>query len=85
MGSIPWSALVFLTLYFQLLGMSNFQAASLNSLFLGANAVGALLGGLVGDAAARSHPSHGRILVCQFSVAVGIPFSLILFKVLLGG
>lgn len=80
-GSIPWSALVFLTLYFQLLGMTNLQASLLNALFLGANAIGALLGGCVGDEAARRYPQHGRIIVCQFSVAVGIPFSLLLLKV----
>lgn len=33
-GSVPWSALAFLTLYFQLLGMSNGQASSLVALFL---------------------------------------------------
>ncbi|KAK9793504.1 hypothetical protein WJX73_009675 [Symbiochloris irregularis] len=82
MGSVPWSALVYLTLYFQLLGMSNLQASILNSLFLAANALGALLGGFLGDRAASKYPQHGRILVCQFSVAVGIPFSLLLFKAL---
>ena len=34
MGSIPWSALVFLTLYLQLLGMSDAQASALVALFL---------------------------------------------------
>lgn len=33
-GSVPWSALAFLTLYFQLLGMSNGQASLLVALFL---------------------------------------------------
>lgn len=33
-GSVPWSALVFLTLYLQLLGMSDAQASSLVALFL---------------------------------------------------
>ena len=81
MGSVPWSALVFLTLYFQLLGMSDLQASALNALFLAANALGALLGGFVGDRAAARYPDHGRVFVCQFSVAVGVPFSLLLFKV----
>ena len=72
---------MFLTLYFQLLGMSDFQASALNSIFLGANALGALLGGYIGDRAAQNYPCHGRIFVCQFSVFVGIPFSIVLFKV----
>ena len=34
-GSIPWTALVFFTLYLQLLGMSDFAASVLMALFLG--------------------------------------------------
>ena len=34
-GSIPWTALVFFTLYLQLLGMTDFAASVLMSLFLG--------------------------------------------------
>ena len=81
MGNIPWTALVYLILYFQLLGMSNAAAGALNALFLGANALGALLGGLIGDAAAKRFPRHGRVWVCQFSVSVGLPFALLMFKV----
>jgi MFS family permease len=80
-GSIPWMALVYVTLYLQLLGMSDFQASLLMALFLGATAVGGLLGGAVGDRAAERWPNHGRIAVTQFSVFIGIPFSLILLKV----
>lgn len=81
-GSSPWNALVYLTLYFQLLGMSDFTSSMLLALFLLANAGGALLGGYIGDWAARLWPDHGRILVCQFSVGVGVPLSLILFQAL---
>lgn len=41
---------------------------------------GGLLGGYVGDWAARRWPHHGRIAVCQFSVGIGVPLSLVLFK-----
>lgn len=34
-GSIPWTALVFFTLYLQLLGMTDFAASVLMALFLG--------------------------------------------------
>lgn len=48
-GSIPFQALVFFTLYFQLLGFSNFAASALMSGFLVATAFGGLLGGWIGD------------------------------------
>ena len=73
--------MVFLTLYFQLLGMSDFAASLQMALLLGSTALGGLLGGWIGDKAATKYPDHGRILVCQFSVAVGIPFSLTITKV----
>ncbi|PRW59549.1 MFS general substrate transporter [Chlorella sorokiniana] len=79
-GSVPWSALAFLTLYFQLLGMSNAQASSLVALFLAGTAVGGLIGGCVGDAAAQRWPLRGRIAVTQFSVSIGIPFAFLVFK-----
>jgi MFS family permease len=81
-GTTPWSALVFLTLYFQLLGMSDLMSSILMAIFLAANAAGGLLGGYVGDWAARRFPDHGRIVACQFSVGVGVPLSILLFKAL---
>ena len=81
MGTIPWNALVFLTLYMQLLGMSDAEASTLMSLFLGACALGGLLGGVIGDKAAARYPFHGRIAVTQFSVFTGIPMSWIIVKV----
>lgn len=81
MGTIPWNALVFLTLYMQLMGMSDFDASMLMSLFLGSTALGGLLGGLIGDKAAARFPHHGRIAVTQFSVFTGIPMSWIIIKV----
>lgn len=42
-------------------------------------------GGYIGDKAAVRYPNHGRIFVVQFSVAVGIPFSLLLIKVTFAG
>lgn len=79
-GTTPWSALVFLTFYFQLLGMSDFVASLLMAVFLAANAAGGMIGGIIGDAAARRFPNHGRIFTCQFSVGIGVPLSIILLK-----
>ncbi|KAL3131696.1 hypothetical protein ABBQ38_007988 [Trebouxia sp. C0009 RCD-2024] len=80
MGSIPWNALLFFTLYLQLIGMSDFSASMLVSLFFGAVALGNLLGGWVGDRAASRFPNGGRIAVTQFSVFIGIPLSWLLVK-----
>lgn len=49
MGSTPWNALVFLTLYLQLIGFSDVDAAMVNAVFLAGAAVGGVLGGFVGD------------------------------------
>ena len=55
------------------------------AVYLACGGLGGLLGGVVGDAAARVFPDHGRIAVTQFSVAVGIPFALLLLKVCVVG
>lgn len=54
---------------------------ALQALFLGGTAFGGLMGGWIGDVAARFYPNHGRITATQFSVAAGVPFSLLLLKV----
>ena len=36
----------------------------------------------VGDQAARRFPNHGRIAATQFSIALGIPLSVVLLKML---
>lgn len=79
-GSTPWNALVFLTLYMQTIGMSDGAASILVSIFLGGTACGGLLGGWLGDVASARFPNAGRIAVCQFSVFVGVPLSFFLFK-----
>lgn len=85
-GTLPWYALAYETFYFQLVGMSDSQAAGLMALFLGFNAIGGLLGGHVGDWAAKRWPNHGRIAVCQLSVGIGVPLAIVLFKLLpMGG
>lgn len=43
--------------------------------------MGGLIGGCVGDAAAKRWPLRGRIAVTQFSVSIGIPFACLVFKV----
>ena len=80
LGSTPWNALVFLTVYLQLIGFSNFDASLALSFFQAGAALGGVVGGAVGDWAAKKSANHGRIYVCQFSVSMGIPFSVLLMK-----
>ncbi|KAL6782703.1 hypothetical protein ACKKBG_A07800 [Auxenochlorella protothecoides x Auxenochlorella symbiontica] len=79
-GSVPYASLIFLTLYLQLAGMSDAHASLLVAAYLAGGGVGGLIGGAVGDLAARLSPGHGRILATQFSVAVGIPFAWVIFR-----
>lgn len=79
-GSTPWNALVFNTMYLQLLGMTDFQASLISALFLGGTALGALVGGTVGDWAAAKSPKHGRVFAAQFSVGIGVPLAIIIYK-----
>uniref|UniRef100_A0A061SJ97 Mfs general substrate transporter n=1 Tax=Tetraselmis sp. GSL018 TaxID=582737 RepID=A0A061SJ97_9CHLO len=81
-GSMPWFCVGYLTLWFQLLGFSDFQASLLMAIFSLANAAGSFLGGVLGDLAERWSPDHGRILVAQVSVISGPPLSYVLLKVL---
>ncbi|PNH07170.1 hypothetical protein TSOC_006380, partial [Tetrabaena socialis] len=79
-GSTPWQALVFLTLYLQLLGFSDATASGLVALFMAGSAAGSLLGGWLGDRVAERHPNHGRILLVQFSVVSGLPLMVLLLR-----
>lgn len=65
----------------QLMGMSNAAASSLVATYLLGGGLGGLLGGWIGDRAAGRWPDHGRISATQFSVIVGVPFALLLFRV----
>jgi MFS family permease len=69
-GTMPWNAIAFLTLWLQLLGFSDWHASALTAAFYGATSAGAFLGGAIGDAAAVAHPQRGRIVTAQVSVRV---------------
>jgi MFS family permease len=75
-GNIPGTALGFVTLYVQLLGLSDLAAGVMVALGMAANAVGGLVGGCLGDLASRVAPNHGRILVCQISIVLSVLVSL---------
>ncbi|KAK9866373.1 hypothetical protein WJX84_011358 [Apatococcus fuscideae] len=79
-GSLPWQAMLFFTLWLQLLGFSSFTASVLIAIFTLGCAIGVFAGGFFGDTAARWAPNFGRILVAQFSVLVSLPLSVVLLK-----
>ncbi|OVA04552.1 Major facilitator superfamily [Macleaya cordata] len=81
-GSVPWTAMVFFTMWFELIGFDHNKSAALLSLFAIGCAMGSLLGGLVGDRMSRIYPHSGRIMGAQFSAFMGIPCSWFLLKVI---
>ncbi|MFQ6634196.1 hypothetical protein Gotur_011769 [Gossypium turneri] len=74
-GSLPWTAMVFFTMWFELI-------AALLSLFAIGCAMGSFLGGVIADRLSQIYPHSGRIICAQFSAFMGIPFSLFLLKVI---
>ena len=68
MGTMPWNAIAFITLWLQLLGFSDWHASALTAAFYGATSAGSLLGGVLGDHAAAASPAAGRIYTAQASV-----------------
>lgn len=81
-GSLPWTAMVFFTLWFQLIGFDHNSAAALLSLFASGCAMGSLLGGIIADRMSRTYPHSGRIMCAQFSAFMGIPFTWFLLRVI---
>ncbi|KIZ04451.1 hypothetical protein MNEG_3510 [Monoraphidium neglectum] len=79
-GCFPWQAAVFFTLWLQLQGFKSSTASMITATFGAGVAMGALLGGFIGDRMARRLPDSGRIFTAQFSVASGIPLTWLLLK-----
>ncbi|KAJ3670202.1 hypothetical protein LUZ60_010526 [Juncus effusus] len=81
-GSLPWTAIVFFTMWFELIGFDNKSSAALNSLFSIGCATGSLLGGLIADRLSKLYPDSARVMCAQFSAFMGIPFSILLLTVI---
>ncbi|KAG9440911.1 hypothetical protein H6P81_021076 [Aristolochia fimbriata] len=81
-GSLPWTAMVFFTMWFELIGFDHNSSAILLSLFAIGCALGSLLGGLIADQISKIHPNAGRVMCAQFSAFMGIPFSWFLLTVI---
>ncbi|HMF32317.1 MAG TPA: MFS transporter [Candidatus Lokiarchaeia archaeon] len=78
-GSIPWNALLFLTAWFEYIGFTPIVAGLAFALVAIGSAFGNLLGGWIGDKAAKWNPQKGRILIAQISVFTGIPLMAVIF------
>ncbi|KAF8098971.1 hypothetical protein N665_0255s0046 [Sinapis alba] len=79
-GSLPWTAMVFFTMWFELIGFDHNQTAALLGVFATGCAIGTLMGGIIADKMSRIYPNSGRVMCAQFSAFMGIPFSIILLK-----
>ncbi|KAF7828817.1 MFS transporter [Senna tora] len=81
-GSLPWTAMVFFTMWFELIGFDHNSTATLLSLFAIGCAMGSFIGGLIADKLSQIYPHSGRVMCAQFSAFMGIPFSWFLLKVI---
>ncbi|CAE8728242.1 unnamed protein product [Polarella glacialis] len=82
-GCVPWNAMSFRTLFFQVSGLSDFESSLLQALGQTAGAFGALFGGVLADFVTRRWlPLHGRPLIAQVSVLMGIPIAYLTFMVI---
>lgn len=81
-GCIPWSALSYQTLFYQISGLGHIHASALQALSQFFTALGSMLGGVFGDRFAAANPHHGRPCLAQISVTAGIPVSWLMFTVL---
>jgi len=79
-GTVPWNALSYMTLWFQLLGFSDWQSSLMRAVFAMGQSCGNLLGGILGDIASQLFPDSGRVLIAQTSVASGLPLSILLLR-----
>ncbi|KAK9801849.1 hypothetical protein WJX73_001027 [Symbiochloris irregularis] len=79
-GTTPWCAMVFFTLWLQLLGFSDLVSSTIMATFSCGCALGAFMWGLIGDQMSRRFPNAGRIITCQLSVVTGLPLSALVLK-----
>lgn len=79
--AMPWSAMAYLNLYFQVCGLTPKKAALLRIVMQVSSAPGSLVGGFVGDALTQRFGKHGRPLAAQISILNYIPGLILLFAV----
>lgn len=80
-GCVPWNALGYQTLFFQVSGLGNVSSSLLQAAAQCSQAIGGFSGGFVGDFLASRFKLHGRPLTAQLSVIAGIPIAWLIFMV----
>jgi len=78
-GTIPWSVMGYMVLFFQLTGIANEQVAVLSGCGPVTGAFGNIIGGIVADFLAKRFHLNGRPLSAQITVAFGIPLIYAMF------
>jgi uncharacterized membrane protein YfcA len=68
-GSLPWQAMVYFTMWLQLLGFSDLAASSLMAVFALGTSAGHLIGGFIG-AFLTSRASPLTLRMCFWSICV---------------
>jgi MFS family permease len=81
-GTIPWVAMSYITLFFQQLGFSSLQVTITTFLFTLSAGLGGFVGGILGDKIHNIVPYRGRVYVAQLSLFSGIPIVYIIFGVI---
>merc|ERR1712060_948823 len=79
-GTIPWSVMGYMTLFFQLTGIDDKEGAVLSGVGPITGAAGNIIGGMVADFLALRFLLHGRPLSAQITVACGIPLIYLVFQ-----
>eukprot|EP00928_Gymnodinium_smaydae_P081462 TRINITY_DN64987_c0_g1_i1.p1 TRINITY_DN64987_c0_g1~~TRINITY_DN64987_c0_g1_i1.p1 ORF type:complete len:479 (-),score=99.86 TRINITY_DN64987_c0_g1_i1:4-1440(-) len=79
-GATSAAALSFTAMYLQYIGIPDAICGMLVAVGTIGGAIGAVLGGKIGDTMAVYSPSYGRILTGLFSVTMSVPFHYMVFK-----
>jgi MFS family permease len=78
-GMISWSALAFITLYFQYQGLTDAEAG-IAACFLHIGAmISGPFAGILGDIMSQHYPYHGRLVLAQLSMLFRVPFAVLAF------
>mmetsp|Transcript_31529 Transcript_31529/g.50716 ORF Transcript_31529/g.50716 Transcript_31529/m.50716 type:complete len:497 (+) Transcript_31529:44-1534(+) len=73
-GTIPGAAQGFTSMYFQYIGIPDTICGLIIAMRTIGDAIGGVLGGLIGDALAVRDPDYGRTCAAMFSVVMSLPF-----------
>lgn len=77
-AQVPWSALTFMPMWLELVGLTHWETTVVTSLNGLSNGLGALLAGFAGDLVARRFPNTGRVAMAQVSNASIVPLAALL-------